>query len=181
MRNLPPRMHLKCGSYYYVKANVWTKLSRDYEHALSIYLGIERRSDNDPAAHRAKAYASAYNSAGGNALKRKIEFALTRDDFAAIVARCKGMCEVTGLCFDVRSVGSKRRRPFAPSLDRIDSSGHYTLENCRLICTAVNMLLGEWGEETAATIAKAFLSRRDRFLRTSEKLRTFSNVALVSA
>lgn len=171
MRNLPPRMHLKDGSFYYVKRTVWTKLARDYDHALSIYLGIERSTGNDPIEHRIKAYASAYSSAASNAAKREIEFALTRPEFAVIVQRCRGMCEVTGLLFDVRSVGIRRRRPFAPSLDRIDSSRHYVMANCRLICTAVNMMLGEWGEETAAVVARAFLVRRRKSLRESPKCR----------
>jgi integrase len=37
---LPPSLHYKHGRYYYVKANRWTPLSRDYHDALIQYAGI---------------------------------------------------------------------------------------------------------------------------------------------
>lgn len=40
MRDLPKRMHLKHGGYYYVHRNKWTFLARDYGDALRIYAGI---------------------------------------------------------------------------------------------------------------------------------------------
>ena len=44
--------------------------------------------------------------------------------------------------------------PFAPSIDRILSSGGYTRHNARLVCAAVNFGMGQWGEELFLTLAR---------------------------
>lgn len=68
----------------------------------------------------------------------------------------KGRCALTGLPFHLLEVGSgKARRPFAPSIDRIDSSSGYTRDNVRLVCQAVNFALNAYGEDTFLEIAKA--------------------------
>jgi hypothetical protein len=75
--------------------------------------------------------------------------------FALYVAQ-GGRCALSGLCFDLRIIGSgKARRPFAPSLDRIDSTGGYTRDNVRLVCQAVNFALNAYGEDTFREIAAA--------------------------
>ena len=67
-----------------------------------------------------------------------------------------GRCALSGLRFDLRQIGSgKARRPFAPSLDRIDSIGGYTRDNVRLVCQAVNFALNAFGEDVFRQIAKA--------------------------
>jgi hypothetical protein len=67
-----------------------------------------------------------------------------------------GRCALSGLHFDLREVGSRKaRRPFAPSLDRIDSTGGYTRDNVRLVCQAVNFALNAFGEDVFRDIAKA--------------------------
>ena len=52
-------------------------------------------------------------------------------------------------------------RPFAPSVDRISSSAGYTVENCRLVCWAVNSFLGVWGTAIAIEIARGIVSVAD--------------------
>jgi hypothetical protein len=47
------------------------------------------------------------------------------------------------------------KQPFAPSIDRILSGGHYIPENVRLVCVAVNFGMGEWGLEVYMTLARA--------------------------
>lgn len=67
--------------------------------------------------------------------------------------RAAGACEVTGIPFSLDR-GESGRRPYAPSLDRRDSSGGYTSENCRLVCVAVNVAMNEWGAELLLRIAE---------------------------
>ena len=50
------------------------------------------------------------------------------------------------------------RRPFAPSLDRIDSSGGYTRDNTRLVCQAVNFALNAFGEDIFREVVLAAAS-----------------------
>ena len=67
-----------------------------------------------------------------------------------------GCCALSGLPFHLRVVGSgKARRPFAPSVDRVDSASGYTRDNVRLVCQAVNFALNAYGEDVFRAIALA--------------------------
>jgi hypothetical protein len=90
-------------------------------------------------------YASIYWHARMNAAKRKIEFDLTQSEFERLVKRARGRCMLSGIEFEFKC-SSGKKRPFAPSLDRIDSSKGYAVENCRLICVIANYALNQWGD-----------------------------------
>lgn len=84
------------------------------------------------------------------------------DALCDLYAAQGGLCAVTGLMLDIGPAGAseeKWRRPFRPSLDRIDSRGGYTPKNVRLVCAAVNNALGPWGEAIFAVIAQAFMTK----------------------
>ena len=70
--------------------------------------------------------------------------------------QCAGRCAVTGLEYSEKKVGSgQAKRAFAPSIDKIDPSGIYELENCRLVMVAINFALNAWGLEVYLDLAKA--------------------------
>lgn len=50
-----------------------------------------------------------------------------------------GACERTGLPFSEELYLTASKDPFAPSLDRIDSSKGYTQDNVQLVCTIYNI------------------------------------------
>jgi hypothetical protein len=52
-----------------------------------------------------------------------------------------GRCELTGLPFVL-----EKKSMFMPSLDRTDSSGFYTPDNCRMIMYFLNLAKRDWGE-----------------------------------
>ena len=85
-------------------------------------------------------------------------FRLQLDSLAFIAKRSGGRCEVTGLPFSDELVG--RHRPYRQSVDRIDSAREYSIENCRLVCFAVNMAMGVWGEEVLHRIAAGLVLNR---------------------
>ena len=67
-----------------------------------------------------------------------------------------GCCAITGMTFSLKRVGTgQARRPFAPSLDRVDGEGGYTRDNVRLVCQMVNFALNRFGEDTFYKIARA--------------------------
>jgi hypothetical protein len=58
------------------------------------------------------------------------------------------------------------KHPYGPSLDRINSQKGYVRGNVRLVCTAVNFGLGQWGDEVFLPIAEATTHRRAAFLKS---------------
>lgn len=103
----------------------------------------------------------AYTTAKRNARKRGIKFSLTRTDIEILVTRCEGCCELSGIPFELDPHATASRRPFAPSIDRIESSKGYDRHNVRVICVAANLALNEWGDETLLRLARAIVDRAD--------------------
>jgi hypothetical protein len=85
-----------------------------------------------------------------------------RDDLIALWNESNGRCMMTGLPFKETPVGDgKARRPFAPSLDRIDSELPYTRRNCRLVLQAVNFALNAWGDDVFLSVADGAIKFRN--------------------
>jgi hypothetical protein len=85
---------------------------------------------------------------------------ITLDWLVALYDDQKGLCALTSLPLDtgnVRAAGGRDRRPFRPSLDRIDSTKGYTKDNVRLVCSCVNYALGPWGEAVLRVMAGALV------------------------
>jgi hypothetical protein len=76
----------------------------------------------------------------------------------ALWLECGGRCLLSGIEFDMTPFSGKRR-PFAPSIDRIDPSRGYSKGNCRLVCVAVNYAMSDWGLAVLKRIAVAILER----------------------
>lgn len=94
-------------------------------------------------------YENLYLNAARSAKRRGISMSLTPMEFAVICKRSDGRCEVSGIPFSedrIEGVASFRR-PYMPSLDRIDSTKGYDAGNCRLVCTSVNLAMNEWGAD----------------------------------
>ena len=73
-----------------------------------------------------------------------------------------GACAISGLPLSLLTFPDVLvKHPFAPSLDRISSSGGYTADNVRLVCIAVNFGMGQWGEELYLTFARAAVRKAD--------------------
>jgi len=98
-----------------------------------------------------------FRSCQGKAKRRGIPFSLTLTDIDLIVLRAAGRCEVTNLPFSAKREKGESRRPWAPSIDRIDSAQGYTLENCRLVCVAVNYAMNQWGLDTLRRISECIV------------------------
>lgn len=82
---------------------------------------------------------------------------LTLEDVVDMAIRSEGRCEVSGVPFNFEVHG--KRRPFAPSIDRIDSDKGYSPENTRLVCHAVNVGMNCWGDGPFLRICRALAAR----------------------
>ncbi len=90
---------------------------------------------------------------------RGLEFEITNVVAQQLWARCLGRCELTDIKFDF-SESAHDRRPFAPSIDRIDSGKGYTESNVRVVCVAVNLAMNQWGEDVLRKIAVGVLQKK---------------------
>lgn len=57
----------------------------------------------------------------------------------------RGVCEATGIPFELDVVGQRNAHPFAPSIDRRDFSLGYTMDNCQVVVYIHNQAVGRWG------------------------------------
>ena len=72
---------------------------------------------------------------------------LTIADLEEMYATAAGRCTISGIPFDITNGDDRKwRRPFRPSIDRINADGHYTRDNTRLVCSLLNFAMGAWGE-----------------------------------
>ena len=106
-----------------------------------------------------KQYSTIYSTARKNARHRNIDFELTREEFYQLVRESKERCAISGIAFNFTYKNGKRR-PFAPSLDRINSAKGYSKQNCRVISLIANLALNEWGEASLLKFCKAVFRLR---------------------
>jgi hypothetical protein len=135
-------------------------------------------------------YGMVFTRSRKNATTRNIPFDITREEFNALVEESKGFCMVSGMPFNHLWQGRGTRRPFAPSLDRIDSKIGYTKENCRMVCIIVNLALNDWGIYPLEIMAEAIVAKKtevkakpepNRGLYTVNEFLDFREDKLVSA
>ena len=136
---------------------------------------IERVKDAKPAAtkrRRARVSADiqgalrislkkATDNAKARAAKKEREFAITRTDVQKMLEKQQWRCAVSGLMFDLSYDAECKfsYNPFGISIDRVDSAKGYTKDNVRLVLTAVNFALNEWGHDVYLRIAKAVVGK----------------------
>jgi hypothetical protein len=132
-----------------------------------------------------KLYAQAYNQAkkGAKTRKRKrgIEFSLTVPEYNQLIDRCANRCEVTGRPFtDTDAVEAYHRKPYRPSLDRIDAEGPYSFGNCRLVSISANLGMSTWGESTYRDNAFALVQQTHKLvLKTAAEILADKSIAAI--
>lgn len=97
-----------------------------------------------------------YRQAERNALRRGILFRLSVDDLQRLYDEGAGRCAISGIRFN-KTLKVGRCRPYAPSIDRIECDKGYTFKNCRLVCVAVNLAIGDFSLEVLEHIALGML------------------------
>lgn len=75
-----------------------------------------------------------------------------------------GVCELSGLPFDLAPNNQFHRNPNSPSLDRIDNSNRdYSPENTRVVLTSLNGAINEYGLEHFLKTAIAVLHKQGKY------------------
>lgn len=159
--DLPRGVYRKHGAYYRVHKNVWYRLGTTYREAEQFGFwppSIKGLSERQVRGLATKLLTRCRNN---TKLRRPMEFTLTVDDVIDLMREARWVCAVTGIGFTQDSING--RKPYAPSIDRIDNAKGYTRENCRIVCTAVNIAMNVWGEDVLSVIGRAHLRKvKDR-------------------
>jgi len=74
-----------------------------------------------------------------------------------------GMCAITGLPMIIRPSSGRYdipNSPFLASLDRIDSSGHYSLDNIQWVCLSAQYAKHTFSQEDTLAFFKAIIERK---------------------
>ena len=101
-----------------------------------------------------------YHSARTRAKQWGVEFSLSQQWIQQQLRR--GTCALTGMPFAMElSPQHKATNPLSPSIDRIVAGGPYSEGNCRLVTLAINLAMGQWGEDTFAIVSKNYLKYKD--------------------
>jgi hypothetical protein len=86
---------------------------------------------------------------------------ITQEWAVAQLRRQQYRCRLTNIEFLCKDALSKNN-PYSPSIDRIDNSKGYTLENVRIVLFAVNAMLLDWGEDVLNHVTDEYYSRIPR-------------------
>lgn len=156
--DLPKCVYLRHGAYYFVRKGIWTRLCErrvDVEGTLESFItSRERMGQDELTTYCYRVMVRAGCNARGR--RRNMPFDLSRADVLALLERARWTCEVTGTHFSLDKVGHRGQRPYAPSIDRVDSSEGYSFGNCRVVCVAANIAMNSWGDAVLLTMFRAW-------------------------
>ena len=77
-------------------------------------------------------------------------------DIIALWTECHGCCAISGMQFNLQVVGDgQAKRPYAPSLDRIDRHVGYSSGNLRLVVSIADFAMNAWGDVPLHQLASA--------------------------
>lgn len=96
--------------------------------------------------HRAKRRAEVSN----------LEFSLTRSWVEELLAY--GVCQVTGIAFDLSKSTRTRQNPLCPTIDRINPALGYTPSNSRMVTWIYNRAKGDGTDAEVLAFAKVVLN-----------------------
>jgi hypothetical protein len=167
--DLPPfvwRRKRGASARYYFNAGDGRVIPMGARVEMTEYARLVRSERGTPASEAERGLlAGLCRAAKTRAAQRGIAFDLTTEFLMALYRAGKGRCALTGIAFDMTIERTTRVRPFGVSIDRIDGRGPYTKDNVRLILTALNIAINEFGWETYLLIAR----RATRKLRKDAK------------
>ena len=144
----------KCCSTSCRRKLLYKKLTPSQRTYVRVRFGKWKRSRNAQTP-----WIQLIRSAKDRARLKRIAFDLT-DEWGE--ARWTGRCEVTGIEFDLSAPTRNGPRLFGPSVDRIDSSKSYTMDNCRIVLLAVNAFKNDGTDEDMYLIANALIANHPK-------------------
>jgi hypothetical protein len=149
---LPPHIHKKSGSYYFVTPEPdrrWIRLGTNLAESISTSKSL---SNNSVLSDENRIIEFVFKRHKRTAHRTRTEFSIDLEDVRKLLADSHWKCEFTGIPFSFEKIDGAHARPWAPSIDRIDSSKGYISGNIRIVCFAVNLALSAWGDSVLRRI-----------------------------
>jgi hypothetical protein len=159
-RDLPLRVFHRHGAYYYVIQNKWHNLGRDREYAIQRAAEMDKVPVGD-ARHLERFLRKKLTLLKARPQARTGRLKAVLIDAEQVIEsarRLEWRCAVTGLPMTLEVVRGKR--PYAPSIDRIDCALDYVPGNVRIVCVAANLAMNVWGEEVLLRMMRGIVPRR---------------------
>lgn len=128
-----------------------------------------RNYANRKSKHQTKSRERYYNNfintiiiySKSRAKQYSLDFNLDKEFISTLYEIQNKKCALTGLDFKFeQQTGYKKRRPFAPSIDRIDCTKGYTQDNVRLVCSVVNIALSDFGDQVFDQMCEAYVNKK---------------------
>jgi hypothetical protein len=175
---LPKSVYFKHGAYYFcaqdpsTKKNRWHRLGKTWGEAFPAYRALIPRLKGDGYLKRTiPAYrddgvpdshlAVILKASRANAKARNLAHSLTIEELRTLAVASKGRCQLSGIAFEygvakeMKAATTRRKRPWAPSIDRVNGKLGYELSNVRLICAVINIARQEFSDEVLFKMAHA--------------------------
>jgi hypothetical protein len=159
-KGMPDRVYLCKETYYYkTRRNKWLPLGTQEQQARSLGEWLFDQDYSVPDDLPETVAFDLYRRARASAQERGIRFELAFGHIHRLFQRAKGRCEVTGIHFSMEKPDGASFRPWAPSIDRINSAEGYHIDNCRLVCAYANMAMNQLGPVGLMQLAMAMQLR----------------------
>lgn len=141
----------KCKTFKtYEDAKSWSdSLEKDIEH------GVYRFKQINLTLREIKRM---FTRTQDRAKKYKMDHELTLDSILRLWELSNGICALSGLPFSSVKPEGCRRRPFYPSVDRIDSKIGYLEGNIRLVCVIANIARSDFDDGSLIYLAKGIVN-----------------------
>lgn len=96
------------------------------------------------------------------AQSKGVAFDLNDHDLLSMLSKQDYRCKLTGIRFEARTKVKlgETRNPKTVSIDRIRPENGYTIGNVRLVVSAINIAMLDWGERVFEEIALAYVRKR---------------------
>lgn len=102
---------------------------------------------------------SLWHSCRGGAKRKGLIFDITRDDICDLLKSQEYKCAGSGMVFNFSTESSSSRRPFAMSVDRINSEDGYHRNNIQITTVIFNLAKADWEDEDFISLCKMVAGR----------------------
>lgn len=100
--------------------------------------------------------------ANARAKKKGLEGNITKKDIEDLIIKQDNCCAYSGISFDSKPKEKSKKNFVAMSIDRIDSSRGYTIDNIQLVCVAANLMKNELSEYQFLWIVRKIAKKTDK-------------------